>query len=330
MSFRDPLFLLLLLVLPGVIYFYLRQGRGTLRFSSVKNLKNFPASWRIRLRPLLLLLYCAASALLVVALARPQKGIEETKITTEGIDIVLTVDVSGSMQAEDFTLKGKYVNRLEAVKEAVRNFVSERVGDRIGLVLFAGRPYTQCPLTLDYGVLLHLLDQAKIGMIEDGTAIGSALATSVNRLKDSTSKSKVIILLSDGANNAGSIDPLTAASLAKTYGIKVYTIGAGTRGRARYPVKDFFGNKAYRSVSIPIDEETLKQIAESTEGYYFRATDTKLLFSIYNRIDQLEKTTAEVNVYVDYRELFPYFLFPGLILLILNVGLNNTLLRKLP
>lgn len=154
----------------------------------------------------------------MIALARPQKGIEETKITTEGIDIILTVDVSGSMRAEDFTLKGKYVNRLEAVKEAVRNFVSERVGDRIGLVLFAGRPYTQCPLTLDYGVLLNLLEKAKIGMIEDGTAIGSALATSVNRLKESTSKSKVIILLSDGANNAGSIDPLTAATLAKTYG----------------------------------------------------------------------------------------------------------------
>jgi len=330
MSFRDPLFLLLLLVLPPVIYFYLKQGRGSLRYSSVKNLKNFPPSWRIRLRPLLLFLYCAATALFVIALARPQKGIEETKITTEGIDIILTVDVSGSMRAEDFTLKGKYVNRLEAVKEAVRNFISERVGDRIGLVLFAGRPYTQCPLTLDYGILLNLLEKAKIGMIEDGTAIGSALATSVNRLKDSTSKSKVIILLSDGANNAGSIDPLTAATLAKTYGIKVYTIGAGTRGQARYPVKDFFGNKVYRPVSIPIDEETLKQIAQITGGSYFRATDTKLLFSIYNMIDRLEKTTAEVTVYVDYNELFPYFLFPGLILLILNVGLNNTLLRKLP
>jgi len=330
MTFRDPVFLLLLLLIPPALYLYWSQGRGALRFSSLTPLKGLPVSWRQKLHLLFPILFSLSFILMILALARPQKGIEETKIKTEGIDIVLAVDVSGSMLAEDFILEKKYRNRLYAVKEAVKKFIDGRVGDRIGLVLFAGRPYTQCPLTLDYGILLQLLEEAKIGMIEDGTAIGSALATAVNRLKDSESKSKIIILLTDGVNNAGNIDPLTAATLAKTYGIKVYTIGAGTRGTARYPVKDFFGNKTYRPVQIPIDEEMLSQIAQTTGGSFFRATDTELLFSIYNIIDQLEKTTAEVNVYIDYHEIFPAFLMPGFLLLMVNLGLTNTVLRKLP
>lgn len=330
MTFRDPLFLFLLLLVPAALYFYWVRGGGAMRYSSLTPLKDLPVSWRQKLRPLSPVLFSLSLILLVLALARPQKGIEETKVKTEGIDIVLAVDVSGSMLAEDFIIDQKYQNRLSAVKKAVNGFIEGRVGDRIGLVLFAGRPYTQCPLTLDYGVLQQLLEEAEIGMIEDGTAIGSALATAVNRLKESDAKSKIIILLTDGVNNAGQIDPLTAASLAKTYGIKVYTIGAGTRGMARYPVKDFFGNKTYRPVQIPIDEEILTQIAETTGGNFFRATDTELLFSVYDLIDQLEKTTAEVNVYVDYHEIFPAFLIPGFFLLILNFGLTNTVLRKLP
>ncbi len=330
MTFKDPIFLLLLLLLPAAYFIYWKQARAALRFSSIESFKKIPPSWRLKIRPLILLLPLIVSALFIFGLARPQKGIEESQIEAEGIDIVLSVDISGSMLAEDFTLNGNYVNRLEVVKEAVKNFVSGRTGDRIGLVLFAGRPYTQCPLTLDYAVLQTLLEKAEIGMIEDGTAIGSGLATAVARLKETKSKSKVIILLTDGVNNAGSIDPLTAASLAKSLGIKVYTIGAGTRGEARFPATDIFGNKVYRPVHIPMDEEILKKIAEMTGGAYFRATDTKLLFTIYKTIDDLEKTTAKVKIYIDYHELFPYFVLPGFCLLLLSLGLNHTLLRKIP
>lgn len=330
MTFKDPVFLTFLLFIPVLMLMYWRQRRSALRFSSLKILSGLPTSWRMKLRPASLILRCVAAALFIAALARPQKGIEETKIETEGIDIALAVDVSGSMLAEDFTVDGKYANRLQAVKKVVKEFIRGRAGDRIGLVIFAGRPYTQCPLTLDYGVLTQLLENAQIGMIEDGTAIGSALATCVNRLKNAPGKSKVAVLLTDGVNNAGNVDPLTAASLAKTSGIKVYTIGAGTRGRARYPMRDFFGNVVYQPVEIPVDDALLTQIAETTGARYFRATDTASLASIYKAIDQLEKTTAEVNVYVDYRELFPYFLVPGLLCLLTELGLSHTLLRKLP
>lgn len=330
MILKDPIFLLLLFLLPAIWFISWRQGKGALRFSSLQSLKKVSGSWRTKLFPLTWFLPLLALALLIVGMARPQKGIEETQIETEGIDIALVVDVSGSMLAEDFTLNGKYVNRLEVVKEAVTQFVTGRSGDRIGLVLFAGRPYTQCPLTLDYGVLKSLVERAQIGMIEDGTAIGSALATAVNRLKETKAESKIIILLTDGVNNAGNIDPLTAASVAKTYGIKVYTIAAGAQGQARFPTKDIFGQKVYRPVQIPIDEKMLKEIASTTGGTYFRATDTELLFDIYKVIDQLEKTTAEVNIYVDYYELYPYFVGPGLCLLLISLILNNTLLRRIP
>lgn len=330
MNFKDPIFFTFLLFIPVLVLMYWRKSWSALRFSSLKIVRGLPTSWRMKLRPASHILRCVAAALFIAAMARPQKGIEETKIETEGIDIALAVDISGSMLAEDFTVDGKYANRLQAVKKVVNEFIRGRVGDRIGLVVFAARPYTQCPLTLDYGVLTHLLENAQIGMIEDGTAIGSALAACVNRLKNAPGKSKVAVLLTDGVNNAGNIDPLTAASLAKTSGIKVYTIGAGTRGMARYPVRDFFGNVVYQPVEIPVDDALLTQIAETTGARYFRATDTASLASIYKAIDQLEKTTAEVNVYVDYHELFPYFLVPGLLCLLTELGLSRTLLRKLP
>jgi Ca-activated chloride channel family protein len=202
--------------------------------------------------------------------------------------------------------------------------------DRIGMVVFSGRAFTQCPLTLDYGILLEMLDKAQIGMLDDGTAIGSAIAVAVDRLKDSPAKSKVIILLTDGINNAGKIDPLTAAEIAKSYKIKIYTIGAGTQGLAPIPVQDFFGNVVYQDVKVDVDDEGLAQIAELTGGKYFRATDTESLRKIYAQIDRMEKTKVETKVYMEYKELFHLFLVPGLLLLLLEILLANTMYRKLP
>jgi len=266
----------------------------------------------------------------VIALARPQYGNEQTKVTTEGIDIVLAVDVSGSMLAEDFEIGGQRYNRLHVVKPVVKDFIMKRTNDRIGLVVFAGRPYTQCPMTLDYGMLLQLLEKVEIGMVEDGTAIGSALGSSIERLKDTKAKSKVIILLTDGRNNAGEIDPFTAAEIARTFGIKIYTIGAGTKGLAPYPAMDIFGNRVMKQVKIDIDDDALREIAKITDGKYYRATDTESLKEIYSQIDKLEKTETEVTQYTEYNELFHYFLLPALGLLLIELGLKKTKLRKIP
>jgi Ca-activated chloride channel family protein len=268
--------------------------------------------------------------LIIFALARPQSPLEESKIQTKGIDIVLALDVSTSMLAEDFTLGGKRQNRLAVVKDVVKDFIKGRQNDRIGMVAFAARAYTVCPLTLDYGWLFENLERVKIGMVEDGTAIGSGLSSALNRLQDTRAKSKVIILLTEGRNNAGKISPLTAAEAAKALKVKVYTIGAGTRGLAPYPVKDFFGNKIYQPIKIDLDEETLTRIALKTEAKYFRATDTKSLREIYKEIDKLEKTPIEEKGYLEYKELFSTFLISGLGLLFLEIILNNTILRKIP
>jgi len=267
---------------------------------------------------------------ILLALARPQFPMEQSKIKTEGIDIVLLVDVSTSMLAEDFELDGRRVNRLEVAKDVVKDFIDGRPNDRIGIVAFAGRAYTVCPLTLDHNWLLQNLDRVKIAMVEDGTAVGSGIASALNRVKDANAKSKVIILLTDGVNNAGKISPITAAEAAKTLGIKVYAIGAGTDGLAPYPVRDFFGNTVYQPIKIEIDEATLKKIAQETNAKYFRATDTESLKHIYREIDKLEKTAIEEKGYVEYKELFPMFLIPGLILLLLEVLLTNTFLRRIP
>ncbi|MDD5568625.1 MAG: VWA domain-containing protein [Candidatus Omnitrophica bacterium] len=267
---------------------------------------------------------------LALALARFRVPIEESKIQTEGIDIILALDTSTSMLAEDFTLRGRRANRLDVVKDVVENFIQGRKNDRIGIVAFAARAYTASPLTLDYGWLLENLKRVKIGMIEDGTAIGSGLSVALKRLENTKAKSKIVILLTDGINNAGKISPSLAAEAAKALKVKVYTIGAGTKGMAPYPMKDFFGNTVYQPVKIDIDEDSLINIASKTEGKYFRATDTKSLKEIYAEIDRMEKSPIEEKGYMEYRELFPIFLTIAMALLLLEVLLRNTILRRIP
>lgn len=332
MAFRDPLILVLIVViLPPLLYFSIRRkGTSQAPFPSLDTLKKLKPSFFQRYRSILIILRSLSIVLMVIALARPQHGNEQTKVTTEGIDIVLAVDISGSMLAEDFEVGGKRFNRLYVVKQVVKDFIGKRTNDRIGLVVFAGRAYTQCPMTLDYGMLLHLLEKVEIGMIEDGTAIGSSIGTSVERLRNTKAKSKVIVLLTDGRNNAGEIDPFTAAEIAKTLGIKIYTIGAGTKGLAPFPAADIFGNKVMRQVKIDIDDEALTEIAKITEGKYYRATDTESLKEIYGQIDKLEKTESEVTQYTEYDELFHYFLLPALALLLCELGLTKTRFRKIP
>jgi Ca-activated chloride channel family protein len=322
-------------VLAALVPLVLRWSRGTarraaLRFPSLGALRIAAPGGAGRRRALLVALRAAALLLVAVALARPQLGSAATRIHREGVDVVLAVDVSGSMLAEDFTLGTTRASRLEVVKSAVQEFVGARPEDRIGLVLFAARPYTQCPLTLDHGWLLQNLQRATVGMIEDGTAIGSGLASAVNRLRPSTAKSKFIVLLTDGQSNAGRITPQTAADAAATLGIKVYTVGAGTHGLAPYPTQDFFGNKVYRPMPVDIDEDTLRKIATTTGGRYFRATDTASLREVYAEIDRAEKTAFEAPEFLEYRELYPLLAWPAVALILLEIALAETVLRTLP
>ncbi len=279
---------------------------------------------RIWLRHVLFALEVLAIVFLVFALARPQSSNSWQTYTSEGIDIVLALDISGSMLARDFT-----PDRLEAAKEVATKFILERPQDKIGLVIFAGESFTQCPLTTDQAVLVNLLREVKSGMIEDGTAIGLGLANAVNRLKDSPAKSKVVILLTDGVNNRGAIAPATAAELAKTYGIRVYTIGVGTYGEAPYPVQTPFGVQL-QNVPVEIDEDVLQQIAALTGGKYFRATDNDKLKQIYQEIDQLEKSKIEVKHFSKKNEQYFIFGLIGMCLLITQALLRYTVLRKIP
>jgi len=299
------------------------------RFSTLNNLKKLKKSTSITLRYILLVLRCLAISLLVVALARPQSGTKASEVLTEGIDIILCLDTSGSMQALDFKWGNERQNRLQVVKKVVSDFIKGRKNDRIGMVVFGEEAFTQCPLTLDYGVLLSFLDQVEIGMAGDSTAIGSALGTCVKRLKELKSKSKVIILLTDGRNNAGSVSPETAAEIAKTFTIKTYTIGVGTEGEVPFLVDTIFGKK-YVYQRVDLDEDTLEEIARITGGKYFKATDTKALEEIYDQIDTLEKTKVEVKEYMEYEELFGWFLFPGLACTLLEIILAHTRFRKIP
>jgi Ca-activated chloride channel family protein len=331
MYFNDPWFLFLLpLVVALMVYAKKRESQPSVLFPSKNLYSDLTHTFKVRLNKSLIILRIAALLLIVLALCRPQSVIEETKIETEGIDIVLAIDTSTSMLAEDFTLGRKRENRLEVVKDVVKDFINRRQSDRIGIVAFASRAYTVSPLTLDYEWLTHNLERVKIGIIEDGTAIGSGLSAALNRLKDTDAKSKVIILLTDGRNNAGSIPPLTAAEASSALGIKVYTIGAGAKGMAPYPARDMFGNKVYQSVKIDIDDETLKKIADKTGAEYFRATDTESLKDIYQQIDELEKTKIEETGYREYKELFHLFLLPGLLLLFIEIIFSNTILRRIP
>lgn len=326
-SFAYPWILWFLLIIPFMVYWYWWHGRKTqpsITYSSLKVFKSLPSTWKEKLKHLPLILRVLAVALLIVALARPRSFSSGQNMYTEGIDIVMALDISGSMMAEDFK-----PNRLEAAKHVIDNFIDKRTSDRIGLVIFARDAFTQCPLTIDYSVLKHLLGEVKTGMVEDGTAIGNGIADAVNRLKDSHAKSKVIILLTDGVNNAGEIDPLTGAEIAKTFGIRIYTIGVGTKGNAPYPVQTPFGIR-YQMIPVEIDEALLQKIANITGGEYFRATDNRSLQEIYNKIDKMEKTKIEVTSYRNASELFYGWLGGGVFLLLLEIGLGKTVLRKLP
>lgn len=327
--FADPQYLLLLSILPLLGYWYLARRRvrkpGSLRYSHIDVVKRSDVSRSGRFRHALFSLRVIALAALIVAFARPQTGVTGENVMTEGIDIVLALDISSSMLAEDLE-----PNRLEAAKQVAKEFVRGRRNDRIGLVIFAGEAFTQAPLTLDHEVVATLLDELRVGMIEDGTAIGMGLATAVKRLRNSDAESKVVILLTDGRNNRGEIDPLTAAQMAQAMGTKVYAIGAGTRGMTRVPVTDQFGGRRYVPMRVEIDEDALKETAQLTGGRYFRATDRESLESIYREIDELETTEMEVQHFTRYGELFHYPLTFGLALLVLEIGMGQTILRKLP
>ena len=332
MSLHNPLVLIFIPIVT-LLLLYKEKKPGPVsafKFSSGELVAGLKSSLKLKLSQNLIYLRILAVVLLVFALARPQSPVADSKIQSEGIDIVLAIDCSTSMLAEDFKLGGQRQNRVEVVKSVVKDFITGRKNDRIAIVAFASRAYTICPLTLDYGWLLDNLERVKTGLVEDGTAIGSGIATSLNRLKDSKAKSKVVILLTDGRNNTGKISPLTATEAAKALKIKVYTIGAGSKGPVPYPVKDFFGNTVYQPVEIDIDEDTLIKIADMTQAKYFRAQDTEGLRKIYKEIDGLEKTVIEEKGYLEYNELFTVFLILGLSVLLLDIVLSNTILRKIP
>lgn len=326
-QFANPIFLWLLLLIPLLAYFAFRSKReAAIKFSDITLLRGVRHSSRAKQRRLLPVLRLLALTLLIVAMARPQSGKKTTEVTSEGIDIMLALDISGSMRSEDF----KPQNRLYVAKDVIKDFVEGRQNDRIGLVIFSRQSFTQCPLTLDYGVLISFLEQVDFGMIEDGTAIGMGIANAVNRLRESKAKSRIIILLTDGINNAGEIDPLTAAQIAKTLGIRIYTIGAGKPGRAPYPIEDPIFGKRYVYLENELDEVQLQKIADMTGGKYFRAKSEDMLKNIYQQISDLEKTKIKVKEYLQYNEFFPYLLIIGAILVFGELLLRETLFRRLP
>ncbi len=328
LRFADPAYLLLLLLVPALVYWYIARGRrqvGALRYSSVASIRRADHRRRGRFRHALFGLRTVALVAFILAFARPQTGITAENVTTEGIDIVLALDLSSSMLAEDLQ-----PNRIEAAKQVAADFVSGRRSDRLGLVVFAADAFTQAPLTLDYDVVTTLLGELEVGIIDDGTAIGMGLATAVKRLQGSDADSKVIILLTDGRNNRGEIDPVTAAQLAQALGVRIYAIGAGTQGVARVPVDDPVFGRRYAQMEVDIDEETLQETASLTGGRYFRATDRESLQQIYAEIDELETTEIEVEQFTRYGELFHLPLLFGLGALVLEAGLGRTVLRKIP
>lgn len=329
LRFASPWFLLLLAILPVLIWEYVRRvrrGEGSLRFASTIALEGVRPPWTVRFRHALFGLKLAALTLAILALSRPQRGVEEEEILTEGVDIVVALDASGSMAAEDFSPR----NRLFVAKQVVRKFIEGLKHDRVGLVVFAGKAFTRCPLTLDYGVLHTVVGSVELGTIEDGTAIGTALATSVNRLRSSKAKSRVVILVTDGVNNRGEIQPLDAAKIAQALGIKVYTVGVGSRGMARFPVKDPTYGHVYTTLPVEIDEGSLTQIADMTGGIYYRAADRPSLEQIFDEIGRLEKTEIEVKTYTHFNERFLVLMFPAFGLIVLETIASYTRFRKLP
>ncbi len=327
-TFQNPGLLYLLLgLLPIIAWYIWKQAvlQASIRFSSVQPFKNIPKTYKHYLRHLPFALRVGILALMIVALARPQSTDNWNNTSTEGIDMVLALDISGSMLAEDFK-----PNRLDAAKEDAIRFINGRPTDRMGLIVFAGESFTQCPLTTDHTVLINLINDVQSGMIQDGTAIGMGLANAINRLKDSPAKSKVVILMTDGVNNQGEIPPLTAAEIAGAMGVRVYTIGIGTNGQAPYPAIDPFGRKQYQMVDVEIDEDVLTQIAQLTDGKYFRATDNKRLQEVYQEIDKLEKSKIEVQEFSKKNEKYLPLLLWAFALLVIEVILRHTLLKQIP
>lgn len=325
--FNNPeYFYLLLLIIPMTVWYIYSQNRNTasIRVSTAAPVLKAPKTIRYYLRHIVFLLFILAFTAFTAVLARPQSSDSWENVTTEGIDIVISLDISTSMLARDFT-----PNRLEAAKNVAMEFISGRQYDRMGLVVFAGEAFTQCPLTTDRAVLLNLFKDITTGMIEDGTAIGNGLATSVARLKDSDAISRVVILLTDGENNSGEIAPLTAAEIARTFGIRVYTIGVGSIGTAPYPVQTPYGTQLH-DVEVRIDEEMLQEISNITGGRYFRATSNMKLQEIYEEIDQLEKSKIEVREFSRRSEEFLPFALAGILLLVAGILLKSTVFRTVP
>ena len=325
-DFAQPAFLYLLLIIPLMVGFYILKQQRSVASLQVPGSGPFEKSgktFRHFIRHLLFVFRIAAIGLFIIVLARPQKTDNFQDVSTEGIDIILTLDISGSMLARDFK-----PDRVEASKNIATEFITGRPYDRIGLVVFSGESFTQCPLTTDHAALINLLREIKCGMIEDGTAIGEGLATAVNRIKDSYAKSKVIILLTDGVNNKGLIAPMTAAEIAKTFGIRVYTIGVGTEGVAPYPVQTQFGIQ-YQDMQVEIDEAILKDISRMTDGKYFRATDNEKLKQVYAEIDKLEKSRMEVKQFKLKEEKFGKPALIAFCLILMEVILRNLLLKNL-
>ncbi|HEX4637903.1 MAG TPA: VWA domain-containing protein [Chthoniobacterales bacterium] len=338
LTFARPWLLLLLVTIP--LLAYLRGKRGpaaALTFSSTSTLRALGKQSAARIGKFLRALIFATLAIFVVALARPQLGKSLTQIEASGIDIMLVLDVSGSMLTKDFTIGGERATRLDAIREVTRTFIEGRPNDRIGIIAFAGRPYVVSPMTLDHDWLLQNLERVRIGLVEDGTAIGSAMASAANRLNDKHSKSRVIVLLTDGENNAGKISPSTAAEAVKALKIHFYAIGAGINGVApapiftqRGPLTDVLGNLVYQNQRVEFNEAGLRQVAQIADGQFFRATDTKSLEQIYGDIDKLEKSTVAVKKYQQYRDLFPLCLMSGCGLLVAQILLSQTIWKKLP
>lgn len=326
-TFRDPEFFWLLLLLPLMIFYFWkikRKTRPRILISSTESFQHYKPTIRQRLINAPIVLRYLSVILLIVALARPQSSSRGSNTTTEGISIVIALDISESMLAEDFR-----PNRIEAAKKVAQEFIEGRPNDVIGLVIFGGEAFTQCPITSDHSVIFNLMHDIKTGMLAQGTAIGEGLATAVARIKDSKAKSKVIILITDGVNNSGSVPPLTAGEIARTFGIRVYAIGVGTNGTAPYPIKTPFGTQ-YQNMEVQIDEDLLNQIAQSTDGKYFRATNNKKLAAIFKEIDKMEKTKIEVTEFKRYTEEYLPWLLVAFVLFIIELTLRYTWLRALP
>ena len=328
MRFAHPYVIPLALAVLAAAWWWRRRSSKTAayRFSSTAALRGLPRGWRVGLRRTARGLRYAALAALVAAAARPQSGSTQVRVMGEGIDIVLVVDASGSMKAEDFAPR----NRLQVAKDVAQQFISSRAGDRIGIVVFASESFTLCPLTLDHGLLMDLLSSVDFGMVEDGTAIGMAIANAANRLRESESKTKVMVLLTDGRNNSGRIDPLTAAELAATLDTKIYTIGAGTVGLVPYPVDDPLTGRRYERRQFDLDEDTLMEIARITGGQYFRATSPEALASVYEKIGEMEKSPIESVEYVAYREIGPWLAALAAILLVAELVIVTAVAPSYP